>query len=770
MNDTPIAVNAEPCWIWIGDQADDANAFILFRREFAATPGTPLQLLISAETRYRAFINGQRLGDGPPPSMYKLMYCDSCDLGPFLRAGRNTLAVVVHQCRNVNLGRGGFWATLVNSDSVSFIVTDTTWRCRRAPQWRQKMHASHLNGFDPYQEAFDSRQEPPGWMNAGFNDTDWPAAVAVPNPPWARPIPRDIPMMLETPLRPARIDRIEECIWLENRGRPEDLSICLSQVGLPVQFARVENPQGLLDGRTAAAVQCSANHLKDPTFDGVYDPCLLLDFGRVITGTIELDVEGPEGAGIDLGMAERLIDGQFNNAIEGQFAARYTLKAGRQTWRTFTWRGFRYLKLRVRECFEPMCLHAVRAIETTYPYEERGAFHSTDEQLNRVFEISRRTLRLCSHESFVDTPWREQSQWLGDVSAVTIPAVYACFGDTALAEKFLRQSAATRRPDGLLQNVTNRSGTPGAWVISDYSFWWIMAAWHHYLYTGRRDYLETLYLAVLSIVDACAARLNSRGLLGPLQGWIVYVEWADVDKRGECAAYNALFAGALDAAAEIAAALGHNAEAARFGGLAAGVRAGFTDRFFDEARGVFADANLDGRLSDKASEHGNMAAIAFGLCDEARAASIIRRIYEDHSVKVTEAQPFFTSVVLRALDKAGRFDLALQLIRERWGRRMLDRGATSTFEEWGINGSWRAGQYKGFMRTLSHAWSASPAEFLIRNLAGIRILEPGCRKVAVTPRPVDFDYDLTYPTPLGPIRVTRAQGETVIACAPGIAV
>ena len=44
-------------------------------------------------------------------------------------------------------------------------------------------------------------------------------------------------------------------------------------------------------------------------------------------------------------------------------------------------------------------------------------------------------------------------------------------------------------------------------------------------------------------------------------------------------------------------------------------------------------------------------------------------------------------------------------------------------------------------------------------------IKNGCRKVAVTPRPVDFDYDLTYPTPLGPIRVTRSNGQVSVDCA-----
>lgn len=100
------------------------------------------------------------------------------------------------------------------------------------------------------------------------------------------------------------------------------------------------------------------------------------------------------------------------------------------------------------------------------------------------------------------------------------------------------------------------------------------------------------------------------------------------------------------------------------------------------------------------------------------------------------------------------------IINERWGQRMVDKGATSTFEEWGINGSWRDGDYKGFLRTLSHAWSAHPAEFFIRNLIGLEIVEPGCKAVKVNPRNVDFDYSVVFPAPDGEIKVTK-EGDKV---------
>lgn len=98
---------------------------------------------------------------------------------------------------------------------------------------------------------------------------------------------------------------------------------------------------------------------------------------------------------------------------------------------------------------------------------------------------------------------------------------------------------------------------------------------------------------------------------------------------------------------------------------------------------------------------------------------------------------------------------------------MVDRGMTSVTEEWTASRSWRgrnrrwmgqaghgsASRYDGMYRSLSHARPAAPAEFLIRDMAGFRILTPGCGRIELSPFAADFDYQVTVPTPRGDVRV-----------------
>lgn len=127
--------------------------------------------------------------------------------------------------------------------------------------------------------------------------------------------------------------------------------------------------------------------------------------------------------------------------------------------------------------------------------------------------------------------------------------------------------------------------------------------------------------------------------------------------------------------------------------------------------------------------------------------------------------------MLQALDKAGRFDVALRIMEDRWIKRMVNRGATSTYEEWGYNGTWRNGRnFAGILRSQSHAWSAFPAEFLQKHLAGLEILEAGCGKVKIEPKEVSFDYDIVFPLPQGNVNVKKKGAKITIEAPERVAV
>lgn len=601
-------------WIWSDEAGEADNVYAYFRKRFEqSAPTNGHRLFIAADTRYQLFVNGTFVERGAPQSQPFFQYYDEHDVSDLLRSGTNCVAVLVNHVGNLADSRGGLLLELVDSGGRPILCSNGDWRATRANAWRQNTYRVRSNAATPFQEFFDARKVPGGWNEASFDDDGWPHAVVVGGRvsdrppaagPWARLIARDIPFMTSEPVPPHRVQRVDETLDVESRSRNNDLSPCLSMVGKPIHYARLDGAENLCADGGESVVQCSLNHL-NLDFDGVYAPSVVLDFGKVVTARARVHFTGVSGGIVDIGYAERLIDGQFNIALECNFADRCVMQDGEQTFESFTWKAFRYLKLRFRSCFEPVTVHSVHAVISTYPYEERGRFRSDDDTLNAVFDISRETVRLCSNEFIMDTPWREQAQWLGDVALVTVPAIQSCFGDTALPRKFLMQAGQNQHPTGMVSNVSNLVNKDWLGSIPDYSLWWIQGVRDHFLYTGDEELLHRLYPQALRVLDGHLDYLNEHMLIEDMPYWVL-IDWADTDRRGICSAYNGIAYGVLEALCELAEYRGDTYTVDLVKTIRQGMKANFHDTLFDDARGCYADANIDGELSEKIGEHGNL--------------------------------------------------------------------------------------------------------------------------------------------------------------------
>ena len=89
-------ISKQASWIWT-DQADRPfHNIVCFRRVFQTVSGVrDAQLRITADARYEVWLNGQRLGFGPPRAYDSPWPVDEYDLRGLLRPGKNVLAVLV---------------------------------------------------------------------------------------------------------------------------------------------------------------------------------------------------------------------------------------------------------------------------------------------------------------------------------------------------------------------------------------------------------------------------------------------------------------------------------------------------------------------------------------------------------------------------------------------------------------------------------------------------------------------------------------------------
>lgn len=756
--------------------ADDENRFVYFRKTFTlADAPQQATLHISADGRYQLFVNGAFVGRGPARCDPAFQYYDSYEIAGLLRPGLNVIAVLGH-----SYGRHMAWYQLPRSEAAQMfgcggifvqmeieavdhtlqIDSDASWRFLEAVAWKQDISYGAVG----FVEVFDARLAPIDWQSPDFDDSAWPSAQVLigstwPRTPPVRPfpvmIPRDIPPLLERIQRAVRLHRCAEVAEATDKPNlPQQIG---AEALLPLHICLAEGVDQLLAGDGEATIRTAPGRAV----------AIVLDFGGTVTGRPCFDISAPDRAVIDIGCSERLQDDHIepreHSFLTSENIDRVIARAGRQQWERFEWTGFRYLQLTIRNADEPLTIHSVSLNFTSYPVEPLGSFECSDEILNHIWRAGAHTLQLCMHDGFVDCPQREQRQFVGDAYVEAL-VNFAAFGDPYLTAKLLRQVQQSQRADGMTQTATPSDfGATDRGVIADYALYWLMTLREYVRYTGDAAIVTELYPGIERVLAWFERFVDDDGLLNNPPHWL-FVDWAEVDKRGQSTALNAQYVHTLRASAELAEMHGLPKRAAAWRDLAATIAAAINQHLWDEERGVYVDARADGVQSRRVSQQANGLCLAYAIAPPERRQRVIAYITDSSRVKltmampgmagdpdfdeaqhVTLAQPFCAHHLHRGLAQAGRADLLLDNIRQRWGA-MIAAGSTTIWEVWSPFAS------------QCHAWSTTPTFDLSTSILGVTPLADGFATVSIAPQPVDLAWARgRIPTPYGIIETAWEQ-------------
>lgn len=172
------------------------------------------------------------------------------------------------------------------------------------------------------------------------------------------------------------------------------------------------------------------NTLSDITAKGVY---IILDLGQEQAGLFSMDIQASEGTIIDIGYGQHLDDMRVKTWVGNRnFANRYICREGRQVFTYYFKRfGCRYIQLHITNSKGLFKIYYAGLIPWEYPVSEKGEFKCNDSLHNKIYEISARTLHLCMHEHYEDTPWREQALYAMDSRNQALCGYY-CFGEYSM--------------------------------------------------------------------------------------------------------------------------------------------------------------------------------------------------------------------------------------------------------------------------------------------------------------------------------------------------
>ncbi len=713
-------------WIWHPPKEDMDNFYMHARRAFELEKVPPdARLHITASSLYQLYVNAELVGRGPNPGDPSRYYYDTYDVTRHLRAGRNVIAALCYnygsETRGIlgqNWGRGGLLAELraPGPQGETLLATDGSWRVLQSPAWKQDV-SLNCTLYGDFKEVYDSRQEPKGWLEPDFDDTGWSEPEVLGSPPvepWTRLVPREIPFLDGEWVEPVN------AFW-------ESASVTYSWR----DDWEVYHEWNLAPGSGRATPGRNAEVEKThPDFD----PSLILDFGRDVTGYLEITIADSAGGVVDVLYGEDL----FLTRVD-----RFILEGGRQVLRPYNRRTFRYCKLLFPQTPQKVEVERVALKMDTYPVEHRGSFACSDPLLERIWRVGRYTMRMSMLDHFVDCPWRERTLYGGDLWAENLIAHYA-FGDPRLTRKCLRQMAAIQFDAGPLPPCGPYSGFHTFYPA--WSAYWGLTLLDHYALAGDRELAEELWPNLKRLLDWTVQEVSAEPALiadpaertdGGFEGWSsaersVYRPWSNLP-----------FLVLLRRGAELAAELereGARACTKAAERMAGAVREAFLgEAIASGARGVHAQ-HTSGQY--------DLALVLWsGMLDHGEAAEVIRDLFAPETGRINA--PFHGLFVAEGLFNYRADDRAVDFIRRYWGE-MLQRGATTFWDTFSL--SWPAGVVPGRNTSLCHGWAAGPTYCLGARVLGVRPVEPGFKRFIVEPRPGGLDWaGGDVPTPNGPI-------------------
>jgi alpha-L-rhamnosidase len=686
---------------------------------------------VSADNRFVLYVNGQRMGDGPARGDLVHWRYERLDLAPMLKAGDNLITATVWNF--------GVYAPVAQlSDRTAFLLESEAQGdvgISTPKGWMVEVEQGHRplprapGGLSEYfasgpGEEVDGAKYDWDWNAPDAKSSAWiPATTAIPE------------SLFEGTNKAHSADTTGDNAW----GLVPD--------GLPKMEYAPTHAGDAVRADTAELKAFPASSVNVPASSHVH---ILLDRKTLTTAYPLLTVSGGKGAKIRFTYAEALYDTEMHKGDRDEVGDRTAIGIAdnflpdggqHRTFEPLWWRTWRYLDLDIQTADEPLQLESLSAHFTAYPFEERANFKSGDADLDKIWEISWRTARLDAHETYMDTPYYEQLQYIGDTRVQALIS-YSVTGDDRLALQAIHAFDQSRIPEG---PTRSRYPTQLPQTIPTFSLIYIGMLHDYWMYRPDATPVREVLGGTRPILNWFAKYEQPDGLLREVPWWS-FVDWV---VSGEIPTYDANhesctttlgYLGALDDAADLEENLGDAILATRYKARAAHVREGIFARCWSTQRGLLAD-NPDLK---NFSQQTNILGVLYDVVPKESQQKVLRELVaiEPGTTPngMLSASYYFRFYLARALEHAG---MAGEYLNSLGPWKELLPMHFSTWPE-----------IPGNTRSDSHAWTAHPIYDLLSLVAGIEPGAPGFASVRIAPHLGALaSLTASYPHPLGTIAV-----------------
>ena len=740
-------------WIWPGGHMYVYNQYAAFRKDFELDTFKNVKIYITADQLYKLYINGKYICRGPARGYQSHWPFDEIDISKCLKSGHNWISVMAYNPgistnQYIHQSAVGFLCACQIDDRL--IVSDDSWSMRRLPGY--KLMTGRYSVQMAFQEHLDLSKVDSGWIydeSFGENWQDSEIDKITHHPifsfgraPYDSCETRDIPMLEESIVIPKELlfKAKGDCgadfkIWNNvSWGWVKEAKQCKDwNVDFPIRNFKSENSYTIEIGKTGR------NKYKSLTFD----------VGEYLVGSLAVAINGADGSEIiDLQFHENIVNGRPAIRDEGSacqiaLANRLFPKNGRSSHDFFHYLGFKYFTLIVRNSVRPLSV-SFKINKIQYPFTMKGSFNCSDESINSIFDICRRTQQICSLDAYVDTPWREQAQWWGD-ARIHAKNTFYLDGDSRLFKRGVRSIAGQSTEQGLTYGHAPTVGYNC--ILPDFSINWIITLWDYYWQTGDITLFKEQYERVKQILkyfDTAGARCSKTGLVKHDERFWYFGDWADIYKGYIPTLLNMWYTLALKTLAYMTDIAGKKKDCIRFREQFKIHKAAVIKYLYDEQKKCYCgglDENL--KLSKPYSVHDQVMAMSLNLIPNIEKGLLkewVLPYLNDEKTEGAVPSAFWSAYLLGKAGKSGFAPEVIAFIKKKWSP-MLKTGTTWETFKWSEKEIFSA----------SHAWSAHPAYHFTNILTGLSQTGPAWTKIEFKPSFLDgYIYsESTIPSPKG---------------------
>jgi hypothetical protein len=702
-----------------------------FRNSFdlERVPGS-FHVHVSADSRYKLYVNGQLVGLGPARSDLSHWNFDTYDLAEFLRRGKNTIAALVwNQGEHNALAQHSYRTAFIMEgvDAADALVsTPGAWRVNR----NESYHPIIFKPVDPrlfWQyyvagalDSLNASSYPWHWEQIEHDDALWDRPVV---------LGKGTPAGKENHTRWDLVPRTVG--YLERTTK---------------RFVQLRFTSGISPPASFPSKVGNVIHI--PAYTRV---TMLLDAAVESTGYPRLTVSGGKNSVIKIGYAETLLDIEKDNPfrwhktdrdkVDGKkFVGVYDVYlADGGSSRTFTplWmRTFRYVRLDITTQAEELTINDIDFEQVMYPFASDAKFVSNDSVHQKIFEACLLTIRTASQETYLD-PYYEQMQYIGDTRIQALYGYYH-FRDDRLSRSAIEQFQWSQNSDGL---TMSRYPSDLPQYTPLFSLCWILMINDYWSLRGDDLFVKQFLPGVVRVLEWFETHRNNEGMFGGLP----YLDFLDshYDRNGtlersasgSLMPYSLFYVYTVTKMKPLFSHFGKTADLDRFIATADQIRREVIENYYDVEKRLFAD----NKNKTVFSQHGNIMAVLTDCVRDSEKKNFMDRVLHDSTLAPVAL--YFKFYEFEALKDAG---MGARILEELGDWKKMLTNNMHTFSEWLDD-----------PRSDCHSWSAYPGYFFLSTIAGIKPGAPGFESVLIKPDVGNLsNVSAKVPHPSGTIAVS----------------